>query len=249
MAQSDMRDNLKLNHYTDSDLQYYKRLSRPKQLNHKIATVSATMVALPVFIQAPWVRLAPISASIFTTILLASGILIECWGPDDWRERGVLLVGFSGSWLGGCLFWGWYRLHPVWHLPLEGFALPLAIAGLNSRWRLASFFYLASLGGTAITDAIIGIIGLMDLWPIVLSASVEEAPNLLQKAAKTTLQPGVIPIILFAGLGLIYLSRTLWRRRSHPGWPVAASALATTLVVDSLFLITALISPQLSGLI
>ncbi|BBL86045.1 hypothetical protein PMYN1_Chma236 (chromatophore) [Paulinella micropora] len=244
-----MKDNLNFNEYKNSNLRDVSHLPIAKHLTHDIAILSAIMVTLPVFIQAPWVRLAPLSASLFTMILLISGVIIECRGPDNWRELGVLLVGFSGSWLGGCLFWGWYRLHPIWHLPLEGFALPLAIAGLNSRWQLASFFYLASLGGTAITDAIISIIGLMDLWPIVLSASAEEAPNSLQEAAKITLQPGVIPVILVAAIGLIYLSRILWRRDSHPGWPVAASALATTLVVDSLFLITALVSPQLSGLI
>jgi len=35
-----------------------------------------------------------------------------------------LALGFSGSWLDGAIFWGWFRLAPIWHLPVEAFALP-----------------------------------------------------------------------------------------------------------------------------
>nr|YP_002048935.1 hypothetical protein PCC_0283 [Paulinella chromatophora]ACB42725.1 hypothetical protein PCC_0283 [Paulinella chromatophora] len=244
-----MKNDSKFNDDTSMETSDYGSLNLEQQLDSSIAFLSAIAVALPVFIQAPWVRLAPFSASCFTVVLLIGGILLECEGPTRWREKGVLLVGFSGSWLGGCLFWRWYRLHPVWHLPLEGFAMPLAIAGINSRWQLASFFYLASLAGTAITDAIILIMSLMNLWPIILSASAEAAPTLLQKAARAIFHPPTLLLMLLTAAGLTCLSKVLWRKQSHPGWRVAASALATTLVVDSLFLATALVSPQLSGLI
>ena len=51
-----------------------------------------------------------------------------------------------------------------------------------------------------------------------------------------------------AGWGLIGLCRHYW---SHPdpAWRLAASALATTLCVDGLFLAAALAAPRLSGLI
>ena len=94
------------------------------------------MVVLPVFLQAPWVRLHPFSAVLFTVVLLAIGIPLRQGREGRDADIGSLLVGFSGSWLAGCLFWGWLRSHPVLHLPIEAFALPLAITGLNSRWHL-----------------------------------------------------------------------------------------------------------------
>ena len=148
-----------------------------------LAAAGALLVALPVFLQAPWVRLAPFSAAVFTLPLVLVGVLLEQRRHQGWSTAGALLVGFSGSWLGGCLFWGWCRLHPLWHLPIEAFALPLALA----------------------------IVGL-------------------------------------AACGLIGLCRHYW---SHPdpAWRLAASALATTLCVDGLFLAAALAAPRLSGLI
>ena len=64
------------------------------------------MVVLPVFLQAPWVHLYPLSACSFTVVLLGLGVyLVEMVG-EEWSIAGSLLVGVSGSWLGGCLFWG-----------------------------------------------------------------------------------------------------------------------------------------------
>ena len=98
------------------------------------------MVVLPVFLQAPWVRLHPFSAALFTAVLVSAGILLRRSADQTRSDIGQLLIGFSGSWLAGCLFWGWLRAHPILHIPVESFALPLALAGLNSRWRLASGF-------------------------------------------------------------------------------------------------------------
>jgi hypothetical protein len=49
------------------------------------------------------------------------------------------------------------------------------------------------------------------------------------------------------GLGLAQFSRWLWSR--GPVARIAATALATTLLVDALFLALALLAPRLSGLI
>ena len=70
---------------------------------------AALLASLPVFLQAPWVRGAPFSAALFSLVLLAAGLALERWGGAPRRELGALLVGFSGSWLGGALFWGWFR--------------------------------------------------------------------------------------------------------------------------------------------
>ena len=208
---------------------------------------AALLVAVPVFLQAPWVRAAPVAATLFTIPLMAFALLLERRGQGSWPQLGVLLVGFCGSWLGGCLFWGWFRLHPVMHLPIEAFALPLAVAGLGGRWRLAGAFYLASLLGTASTDGVMAAAGLMDLWPMVLNAPLTEAPLLLQDAALQVLQPWPLALIgLAAGL-LVVLCRRLWSLGGS--WRVAAAAVGTTLAVDALFLGAALLAPRLSGLI
>jgi hypothetical protein len=206
------------------------------------------LVALPVFLQAPWVRLAPFSAALFTAPLLLMGIALAQHPNQRLSTAGALLVGFSGSWLGGCLFWGWCRLHPLWHLPIEAFALPLALGGLNGRWRLAASFYLASLLGTACTDGVMAITGVMQHWTDVLLAPVDQAADLLHAAALGVLQPFPLSVTLLAGALLLNLCRRYW---SHPdpAWRLAASAIATTLAVDGLFLGASLWAPQLSGLI
>lgn len=209
--------------------------------------VATLLVAFPVFVQAPWLRIAPLQVAAFTAPLLALGILLQRQERSASRNLGVLLVGFSGCWLGGALFWGWCRLHPLWHLPVEGFALPLALTGLRTRWHLACSFYLASLVGTAATDGVMLASGLMDLWPQVLEAPLEEAPRLLQQAGLLTLRPWPIALMVLSGSLLLELSRRLWVRGGR--WRVPAATLASTVAVDGLFLAAALLAPELSGLI
>lgn len=216
-------------------------------LSVSLPLLAALLVAVPVFLQAPWVRSAPLAAAVFTVPLLTLGILLELHGGERVRPLGALLVGFCGSWLGGCLFWGWCRLHPLWHLPIEGFALPLAVAGLGGRWRLAGAFYLASLLGTAATDAAMALTGVMGLWPGVLQASPAEAPLLLQQAAAMVLQPLPLATVVFSAVLILLIGRQLWRRGEAAR--VAAAALLTTLAVDAIFLAAALLAPTLSGVI
>ncbi|MEO1003963.1 MAG: DUF3120 domain-containing protein [Cyanobacteria bacterium J06638_7] len=209
--------------------------------------LSGLLVTLPVFIQAPWVRLAPFSAAAFTAVLLATALLLARSQDPGRRRAGELLVGFCGSWLAGALFWGWARLHPVCHLPLEAFALPLALAGLRSRWRLACGFYLGSLLGTAATDGAIALTGLMPLWPQALAASTQQAGALLGLGAQAVLRPGSLLVVAAMAATLIQISRWCWRQGATGR--VAAAALSTTLAVDGLFLALALLAPRLSGLI
>ena len=212
-----------------------------------VPRLAAAMVVLPVFLQAPWVRLHPFSATLFTAVLLAVGIVLEQSGERQKAEIGQLLVGFSGSWLAGCLFWGWLRAHPLLHLPVEAFALPLALTGLSTRWRLASAFYLASLLGTAVTDLIMAMTGVMQAWPAVVMAPIDLAPGLLHQAGLELLHP--LPLLLLAAAAVLILS--LGRRCHQQGstWSMAGAVLITTVWVDGLFLATALLQPCLSGLI
>ncbi len=221
-------------------------LSWPADL--PLPLIAALLVAVPVFVQAPWVRVAPMAAALFTLPLAALGVVLEQRADGRLRSFGVLLVGFAGSWLGGSLFWGWCRLHPLWHLPIEAYALPIALAGLRSRWRLAAGFYLTSLLGTAATDVVMALSGVMAFWPAVLAAPASEAPALLQAAAGAVLRPAPLALTLLAASLLCWLSRWLWSR-GGAAERVWAATLATTLAVDGLFFLAAGVAPSLSGLI
>jgi hypothetical protein len=161
-------------------------------------------------------------------------------------------VGFSGSWLAGCIFWGWLRAHPVLHLPVEAFALPVALGGLQGRWRLAATFYLSSLVGTACTDLAMAATGVMQFWPAVVTASLNQAPLLLHQAGLHLLQPlPLATLLISAVLVLMAGSRLSKNSRGFGGdaGSMAAAVLITTLWVDGLFLLSALLQPGLSGLI
>ena len=212
-----------------------------------LAWIAALLVTLPVFVQAPWVRQAPVGATLFTVPLLAAGVLLQRRGHGIWSAVGTLLVGFSGSWLGGSIFWGWFREHPLWHLPIEAFALPLALGGWRTPWRLACGFYLGSLAGTATTDLVMALSGVMQRWPAVVAGPLDQAPRLLHEAGLSLLHPLPLLLIGAAAATLIVCCRRLWGLGEAQR--VAAAALATTLAVDGLFLTAALTAPRLSGLI
>jgi len=212
-----------------------------------LPAIAALLVVLPVFLQAPWVRASPMGATLFTPGLVALGVVLQRRGQGPWGAIGAMLVGFAGSWLGGSLFWGWWRVHPLWHLPIEGFALPLALGGLGSRWRLAGAFYLASLLGTAATDGVMALTGVMHLWPQVVEAPLSEAGVLLQQAGEEVLQPMALALIGLSGTAILAVCCWLWPQGL--AGRVAAATLATTLVVDGIFLAAALLAPGLSGLI
>jgi hypothetical protein len=89
--------------------------------------------------------------------------------------------------------------------------------------------------------------GVMELWPRVLQAPLTEAPLLLREATLDLAQPLPLLILLGSGTLLIGLSRRLWRQGSLGR--IAAATLATTLVVDGLFVAAAALAPSLSGLL
>ena len=212
------------------------------------------LVVLPVFVQAPWVREQPFTSCVFGFVLLAVGVITHSMAPLKWKDLGALLVGFSGSWLAGSLFWGWLASHPLLHLPVEAFALPLAITGLQTRWRLGCAFYLASLVGTAFTDLAMALTGVMTLWPAVVGASTAEATVLLQDAAAFVLRPSSLLTVMAAGVIILQLVQYCRHQSSlsmatDKAWSVAAAVLFTTLLIDGLFLSLSLLAPELSGLV
>ena len=217
-----------------------------------MARIAAAMVVLPVFLQAPWVRLDSFSATLFTGVLVAAGLVMHQSRSQTTSDLGSLLVGFSGSWLAGCIFWGWLRSHPVLHLPVEAFAVPVALGGLQGRWRLAATFYLTSLLGTASTDLAMAATGVMQFWPTVVTASLDQAPLLLHQAGLHLLQPLPLFTLVMAAGAVLMVGRQLDSRISGmdgDAGAMAAAVLLTTLWVDGLFLLSALLQPGLSGLI
>ena len=212
------------------------------------------MVVLPVFLQAPWVRVHPFSATLFTALLVAIGVVLNRSDNQQKADFGSLIIGFSGSWLAGCVFWGWLRAHPVLHLPVEAFALPLALAGFGTRWRLASAFYLSSLVGTAFTDLMMAVTGVMRFRPGVVTASMDTAPQLLHEAGLHLLHPLPLTALVLAASSIVWLAGTLSKRemavfKSNDTLSMSAAVLMTTLWVDGLFLLAAVVQPGLSGLI
>jgi len=215
---------------------------------------SSTMVLLPVFVQAPWVHVFPFSAFLFSFIIFFIGFYFLKFSHEKWSSVGSLLVGVSWSWLGGCLFWGWLRAHPVWHLPVESIALPIAVSLLKTRWKIGASFYLACLLGTAFTDVMIVLTGVMKSWPEVVEAPFSEASKMLSLTAEQLFEPFSLIAISIAALLIIWIANWMNQKSksyssSCDAWLVSSAALTTTLWVDGLFFATTLIQPKLSGLI
>tara|TARA_Y100001968_G_scaffold325952_1_gene368099 strand:+ start:406 stop:1044 length:639 start_codon:yes stop_codon:yes gene_type:complete len=212
------------------------------------------MVILPVFVQAPWVHVYPFSAFLFSFIIFFIGFYLLNFCHEKWSSVGSLLLGVSWSWLGGCLFWGWLRAHPVWHLPVESIALPIALSLLRTRWEIGASFYLASLLGTAFTDLMIVLTGVMKSWPEVVEAPFSEASTILSLTAAQLFSPLSLISISIAAFLILWIAKWMNKQSrmstvSCDAWLVSSAALTTTLWVDGLFFMTTLIQPQLSGLI
>ena len=225
-------------------------LSKDKTLQF----VTSALVVLPVFLQAPWAHFNPLSACLFTLFIFSIGLFIGEFGGQKWFYIGSLCLGVSGSWLGGSLFWGWLREYPVLHIPVEAVALPLAVIGLSTKWRLGAVFYLACLFGTALTDVMMVFTGVMHEWPAVVQAPLNNAPEILNNAAQKLFNFKSVLILLISAISIGYLAYLLRKQakkssKESSSWFVASAVLTTTLWVDALFLITAFFQPQLSGLI
>ena len=225
-------------------------LSRPISLR----LWSSFFVILPFFVQAPWVRFNPLTALSFTFIILFSGFLLSRKESDKSFIIGSLLLGVSGSWLGGCLFWGWLSPYPILHIPVEAVVLPFAMVGIGTKWKIGSSFYISSLFGTAITDLTIFMIGIMDQWREVITADSDSAPLILQKTSENLIHFKSLSIIILIALMLWFLSKEILNAaniNSTNGKALLVSSyvIQTTLIVDGIFIFLAIIQPNLSGLV
>ena len=94
----EVKDNF--NYELDKTVDPYEStfLSNPFSLR----LCSSFFVILPIFVQAPWVRLEPISSLCFTFIIVLVAIVLNQRESNKWFIVSSLLLGTSGSWLGGC---------------------------------------------------------------------------------------------------------------------------------------------------
>jgi len=246
----DVKDNFKNEFHSEFDFYKNTFLSNPFTLR----LWSSFFVILPIFVQAPWVRLQPVSALCFTFVILLAAFILSRKQSNQWFIVGSLLLGVSGSWLGGCLFWGWLSPYPILHIPVEAVVLPLALIGLGTKWKIGSSFYIASLFGTAVTDISIFLIGIMDQWKEVITADSETAPLILQKTSENLIQIKSLSIIIFVAVILWFISKEILNSaiiNSTNGKALLVSSyvIQTTLIVDGIFVFLAIIQPTLSGLV
>lgn len=196
------------------------------------------LVSVPVFFQAPLVRTFP-----EWTLVATLGWMALSWSL---RRRpathlaGDLLLGFSLTWLAGSIYWGWLRWEPLWHLPVEAIALPLALVCISKgRGLVGNWFYLGSLFGTVVTDVYFYLMNLIPAWRQVMQAEPEMLQPIFQAAVSQMQTPqglgwaGVLIATLLA-VGSVPL------RSSQLHHWVFAGAVLSTLLVDGLFWLVAL---------
>ncbi len=246
----DIKDKSNYEFHKIVDLKDNTFLSRPISLR----LWSSFFVILPIFVQAPWVRLEPISALCFTFIILIGAYVLYKRQSNKWFIVSSLLLGVAGSWLGGCLFWGWLSPFPILHIPVEAVVLPLALIGFGTNWKIGSSFYISSLFGTAVTDVTIFMIGIMDQWKEVITADSDTAPMILQKTSENLIQIKSLSIIIFVALILWFISKEIFdfatiNTTNGKALLVSSYVIQTTLIVDGIFIVLAILQPTLSGLV
>ncbi len=194
---------------------------------------SGFLVTVPVFLQAPLVRLYP-WLSLAMTLgwwLLGMGLRsrprLATWGD--------LMIGFTWTWLAGSLYWGWLRWEPLLHLPVESVALPIAILGLiKGREKIGHWFYIGSLLGTATTDAYFYLVKLIPHWRQLMQLEPDLMRPVFQDALTLMQTPwgqgcAIVLLLMLMVVGVLPL-------RSKPlhAWAFSGAVLSTILV-DGLF--------------
>ncbi|RMF23935.1 MAG: DUF3120 domain-containing protein [Cyanobacteria bacterium J083] len=195
------------------------------------------LVSVPVFIQAPLVRIFPWVSLFATGIWLGLGLVLyyrtktHIWGDLIW--------GFSWSWLAGSIYWGWLRWEPFLHIPVEAIGLPVAIWCLWRGWgAIGSLFYLGSLLGTAITDLYFYLTGLIPYWREIMLVE----PNLV----KPILQDALVHMQTAWGISWaivllnLLIAIGLWSaKKRKSSWWAFSGAVFSTILVDGLFWLAA----------
>jgi Protein of unknown function (DUF3120) len=199
--------------------------------------IAFLLVSVPVFIQAPLVRLIPLLSLAMTMALFAIGRWLQ--SQPQRALWGDVLLGFTWTWLAGSLYWGWLRWEPFLHLPVEAIGLPFALwAIVRGQRNLGDFFYLGSLLGTVVTDIYFYLLDLIPYWRQLMAVEEQAAQPIFQAAIAQIQTPwgiayaGILSGFLFAACLLPLLSQRL-----H--WWTFSGAVLSTIFVDGLFWLAA----------
>jgi hypothetical protein len=205
----------------------------------RVFFTASFLVSVPVFFQAPIVRLFP-ELSLFITIFWVSlGCILYQHTQSRWW--GDIILGFSWSWLAGSIYWGWLRAEPLIHIPVEAIGLPFALLCVWQGWgKIGNFFYLGSLLGTTITDLYFYIVDVIPYWRELMTVDLDPAlASPILKAALVQVQTpwGISWAIVLVN---ILLAVSWWSlRKIELHWWAFAGAVLSTILVDSLFWIVA----------
>lgn len=202
-----------------------------------IFAAAAFLVSVPVFFQAPLVRLLPWLSLVLTGLWVGLGIKFQ--NRPQTKIWGDLLLGFSWSWLAGSIYWGWLRWEPSIHLPVEAIGLPCACWCILQRKALiGNLFYLGSLIGTAITDLYFYITGLIPHWRQIMQVAPELATPIFQNAIiQVQTAWGISWAVVLAN---VLLAMALWAmQKTELHWWAFSGAILSTILVDSLFWVAA----------
>lgn len=208
----------------------------------KVFLVASFLVSVPVFFQAPIVRLFPVVSLVLTLFWVGLGWFLYL-RPQS-RLWGDIILGFSWSWLAGSIYWGWLRTEPLIHMPVEAIGLPFAIWCV---WRgfgkVGNFFYLGSLLGTGITDLYFYIADVIPYWRKLMTVDVDPAlaaPILKSALAQVQTPWGISWAVVLVNILLAVSWWSLKKTELH--WWAFAGAVLSTILVDSLFLLAAYIA-------
>lgn len=199
------------------------------------------LVSVPVFIQAPLVRLLPLISLVSTLgFWLAGRSLLKQQQTQVW---GDLLLGFTWTWLAGSIYWGWLRWEPLLHLPVEAIGLPFAVWGiLHNRGKVGNFFYLGSLFGTVVTDIFFYVVDLIPFWRKLMIASEASARPIFQAAIAQIQTSWGISWAIFLAMLLLVVSLLPLIRSQELYWWAFSGAVLSTILVDGLFWVAALVA-------
>lgn len=140
----------------------------------RVFFTASFLVSVPVFFQAPIVRLFPEVSLILTLFWIGLGWYLYQRPQNRWW--GDIILGFSWSWLAGSIYWGWLRAEPLIHIPIESIGLPFALWCIWRGWgKIGNFFYLGSLLGTAITDLYFYLVDVIPYWRELMTVDLDPA--------------------------------------------------------------------------
>ncbi|MBE9169029.1 DUF3120 domain-containing protein [Pleurocapsales cyanobacterium LEGE 06147] len=203
----------------------------------QIFFAASFLVSVPVFLQAPLVRLFP-----WISFWLTGGWVVLGWllyRRQQTRLWGDIILGFSWSWLAGSIYWGWLRWEPLIHIPVESIGVPFAIWCLWRGWGLVgNYFYLGSLLGTAITDLFFYLTDLIPYWRKLMAVEPALATPIFREAlAQIQTLWGISWAVVLVNILLAISFWALQKYRLH--WWAFAGAVLSTILVDSLFWVAA----------